>query len=123
MSLASYSQTLSKNQNDCLVPCNAVKNALLLNEKHTLVLGELKIKSDSITVLTKIVGKKDEIIVNLTTQSETKDSIIDNYKNIVGEKDVQLSSYKDEVKKQKTQKFVAWGVTAASVVLTVLRLL
>lgn len=94
-----------------------------MNEKHTLVLGELKIKSDSIAVLTKIVGKKDEIIVNLTTQSETKDSIIDNYKNIVGEKDVQLSSYKDEVKKQKTQKFVAWGVTAASVVLTVLRLL
>jgi hypothetical protein len=123
MSLASYSQTLSKNQDDCLVPCNAVKNALLLNEKHTLVLGELQIKSDSIAVLTKIVGKKDEIIVNLTTQGETKDRIIDNYKNIVGEKDVQLSSYKDEVKKQKTQKFVAWGVTAASVVLTVLRLL
>ena len=122
-SSASYSQTLSRNQDKCLVPCDAVRNALLLNEKYTLLEGEFKIKSDSITILNKIIVKKDEIITNLETQSETKDKIIQNYKNIVGEKEVQLSSYKTEVKKQKTQKFVAWGITASSLLFTVMRLL
>ena len=122
-SLASYSQTLSKTQDDCLVPCNAVRNALLLNEKHTLVLNELAIKSDSISVLSKIIIKKDDIITNQSQTIEIKDKIITNYKNIVDEKDVQLSSYKSEVKKQKTQKFVAWGITATSIIVSIVRIL
>ena len=122
-SSASYSQTLSKNQDNCLVPCDAVRNALLLNEKYTLLEGDLKIKSDSIFILNRIIGKKDEIITNLETQGDNKDKIIQNYKKIVGEKEVQIDSYKSEVKKQKTQKFVAWGITASSLLFTVMRLL
>lgn len=106
-----------------MVPCNAVRNALLLNEKHTLVLNELAIKSDSISVLSKIITKKDDIITNQSQTIEIKDKIITNYKNIVDEKDVQLSSYKSEVKKQKTQKFVAWGITATSIIVSIVRIL
>lgn len=84
---------------------------------------ELEIKSDSLSVLSKIVVKKDEIILNQTQDIALKDSIIINYKNIVGEKEIQLSSYKDEVKKQKTQKFVAWGITATSIILSLVKIL
>lgn len=84
---------------------------------------ELAIKSDSISVLNKIVNKKDDIILNQTQNIELKDSIITNYKNIVGEKEIQLSSYKKEVKKQKTQKFVAWGITATTIIFSIVRIL
>jgi hypothetical protein len=122
-SLVSYSQTLSKTQDKCLVPCQAVRNALILNEKHTLVLSELSLKSDSLRILNDIVIKKDEIILNQNQTIELKDKYIVNYESIVQEKDVQIKVYKDEIKKHKTQKFVAWGITATSIIVSIVMIL
>ena len=62
MSLVSSSQTLSSTSTECVVPCKALKNALLLKEEYDLKKTQLWIATDSIRYLREIVVNKDNLI-------------------------------------------------------------
>lgn len=121
MSLVSSSQTLSSTSTECVVPCKALKNALLLKEEYDLKKTQLWIATDSIRYLREIVVNKDELISNKDREIFLMKSNEEAYKGIVKEKDNQISEYKRKYKSAKVQQYVGYGfgVVAAVVGLVI----
>jgi len=116
MSLASNSQTLSSTSTECVVPCKALKNALLLKEEYDLKKTQLWIATDSIRYLREIVVKKDELIYNKDKEISLMKSNEEAYKGIVKEKDSQISEYKRKYKSAKVQQYAGYGFGVVAVV-------
>ena len=117
MSLVSNSQTLSTTSTECVVPCKALKNALLLKEDYDLTRTQLWIATDSIRYLKEIVVKKDELISNKDKEISLMKSNEDAYKGIIKEKDKQISEYERKYKSAKVKQYVGYGfVVVAAVV-------
>jgi hypothetical protein len=116
MSLASNSQTLSSTSTECVVPCKALKNALLLKEEYDLKKTQLWIATDSIRYLREIVVKKDELISNKDKEISLMKSNEEAYKGIVKEKDSQISEYKRKYKSAKVQQYAGYGFGVVAVV-------
>ena len=121
MSLVSSSQTLSSTSTECVVPCKALKNALLLKEEYDLKKTQLWIATDSIRYLREIVVNKDVLISNKDREIFLMKSNEEAYKGIVKEKDNQISEYKRKYKSAKVQQYVGYGfgVVAAVVGLVI----
>lgn len=121
MSLVSSSQTLSSTSTECVVPCKALKNALLLKEEYDLKKTQLWIATDSIRYLREIVVNKDKLISNKDREIFLMKSNEEAYKGIVKEKDNQISEYKRKYKSAKVQQYVGYGfgVVAAVVGLVI----
>ena len=116
MSLASNSQTLSSTSTECVVPCKALKNALLLKEEYDLKKTQLWIATDSIRYLREIVVNKDELISNKDKEIFLMKSNEEAYKGIVKEKDSQISEYKRKYKSAKVQQYAGYGFGVVAVV-------
>ena len=102
-----YSQKALTDQ--CLVPCEALKKALIIKEERTYCGKQLGFARDSIAVLEQVISHKDTII-------SFKDSTIavyvkneNNYKGIITNKDSIIAEYKKAYLAQRIQKFIAYG--------------
>ncbi len=116
-SLSSYSQTPSKvTKADCVVPCVALRNALVMNEDYQALKLDQGLLKDSLSVYMKMNTKKDELIINkdkqivLYQENETK------YQGIIEEKDKQIKEWKRKYKKEKNAKFFSLGFSGLAVV-------
>jgi len=110
MSLVSYSQKLSSTTpSDCIVPCKALKNALLMNEDYLALKNQYQIKNDSIVNLKEIVVKKDELLSNKNKEIDLMRSNEESYKGIIKEKDKQIAEYQRKYKIGKVKQYTSYG--------------
>ena len=117
--LLASSQTLS-NDEQCCVPCIALKNALLVKTERDFLKTQIEITRDSISVLDKVVLKQDIVI-------KTQDKTISLYKKneasylqLIDNKDEEIGLNKVEIKKQKRAKIVSYIVGGTCIVLSLL---
>ena len=117
--LLANSQTLS-NDEQCCVPCIALKNALLVKTERDFLKTQIEITRDSISVLDKVVLKQDIVIktqdktISLYKKNEA------NYLQLIDNKDEEIGLNKVEIKKQKRAKIVSYIVGGTCVVLSLL---
>ena len=117
--LLANSQTLS-NDEQCCVPCIALKNALLVKTERDFLKTQIGITRDSILVLDKVVLKQDIVIktqdksINLYKQNEL------NYTQIIDNKDEEIQLYKNDIKKHKRAKVVSYIVRGTCIILSLL---
>jgi hypothetical protein len=110
MSLVSYSQKFSSiTPTDCVVPCKALKNALIMKEDFESLKNQYQIKNDSIVLLQQIVTKKDELITNKDKEISLMKSNEVAYKEIIKEKDKQISEYQRKYKIGKVKQYAGMG--------------
>jgi hypothetical protein len=110
MSLASYSQTHSSTtQTECLVPCRALQNALIMKEEYEMLKINHAVSTDSIRAMKQIIGKKDELISNKDKEISLMKSNEEAYKGIIKEKDKQIATYERKYKSQVVQKYAGFG--------------
>lgn len=110
MSLVGYSQKASSiTPTDCIVPCKALKNALIMKEDYESLKNQFQIKNDSIMVLQQIVVKKDELITNKDKEISLMKSNEVAYKEIIREKDKQLAEYQRKYKLGKVKQYAGMG--------------
>jgi hypothetical protein len=113
-----YSQTASNN--DCIVPCSALKNALKLKVEYDYCYNQLSVTRDSILLLDSINLQKDTIILNKNKEiSLLNDNIIQKDK-IVTEHSNRADFYKKEVDRQKRLKLLSIGSGILGVVASIL---
>jgi hypothetical protein len=115
VSLPGYSQKSSVKNNDCIVPCSTLRNALIVNEEKKLLEVRLNSVSDSLLIYKEIDQKQTQLIngqkkeiVLLKDNNKKYESIIEADKKIISE-------YKKEVKKQKTYKWIGYSTTIVSI--------
>ena len=118
MTSSVYSQTPSND--NCIVPCSALKNALKLKVEYDYCYNQLKISRDSISLLEIINLQKDTIILNknkeiflLNDNIIQKDKIVTEYSN-------RADFYKKEVVRQKRLKLLSIGSGILGVVASIL---
>jgi hypothetical protein len=118
MTSSVYSQTPSND--NCIVPCSALKNALKLKVEYDYCYNQLKISRDSISLLEIINLQKDTIILNKNKEiSLLNDNIIQKDK-IVTEHSNRADFYKKEVVRQKRLKLLSIGSGILGVVASIL---
>jgi hypothetical protein len=106
MTLPIYSQNVSapsSKPTQCVVPCEALRNALLVLEEKKLLENQLGVARDSIQILSSVITG------NLQAQSQ----IIDENKKMVAE-------YKRLYKKEKNLKRIGFGTGILGIVLGVI---
>ena len=113
-----YSQTASNN--DCIVPCSALKNALKLKVEYDYCYNQLKIVRDSISLLDSIKCQQDTIILNKNKEIILLENNVTQIKKIAAEHEERGNFYKSEVDKQKRLKNIAIGGGILSVILSIL---
>lgn len=109
-SFQGLSQTVStSNSQDCVVPCETLRKALIMKEDKKLLEKKFEIVKDSVRILSEVVTLQGQLISN-------KDQEISLYKKnqeaqvgIITEKDKQITEYKKIVRKQKLYKFIGFG--------------
>ena len=119
-----FSQTVSTNKNqDCVVPCETLRKALIMKEDKQLLEKKFEIVKDSVKILSEVISFQGKLVTN-------KDQEISLYKknqeaqvNIISEKDKQISEYKKIVRKQKIYKFIGFGTGTLGLAAVVLILL
>jgi hypothetical protein len=113
-----YSQTASNN--DCIVPCSTLKNALKVKVQYDYCYNQLSVTRDSIVLLDSINLQKDTIILNKNKEiSLLNDNIIQKDK-IVTEHSNRADFYKKEVVRQKRLKLLSIGSGILGVVASIL---
>ena len=113
-----HSQTPSND--NCIVPCSTLKNALKLKVEYDYCYNQLKISRDSISWLEIINLQKDTIILNKNKEiSLLNDNIIQKDK-IVTEHSNRAEFYKKEVAKQRRLKLLSIGSGILGVVASIL---
>jgi hypothetical protein len=113
-----HSQTPSND--NCIVPCSALKNALKLKVEYEYCVNQLKIARDSIYLLENINLQKDSIILNKNKEiSLLNDNIVQKDK-IVTEHSNRAEFYKKEVAKQRRLKLLSIGSGILGVVASIL---
>jgi len=118
MTSSVYSQTPSND--NCIVPCSALKNALKLKVEYDYCYNQLKISRDSISLLEIINLQKDTIILNKNKEiSLLNDNIIQKDK-IVTEHSNRADFYKKEVVRQKRLKLLSIGSGILGIVASIL---
>jgi hypothetical protein len=113
-----HSQTPSND--NCIVPCSTLKNALKLKVEYDYCYNQLKISRDSISWLEIINLQKDTIILNKNKEiSLLNDNIIQKDK-IVTEHSNRADFYKKEVGRQKRLKLLSIGSGILGIVASIL---
>jgi hypothetical protein len=115
-----YSQKLSSDTENCIVPCKSLRAALTYKSGAEMKIEMLK---DSVKVLKEIVSTQDSAIDVKTEKIKT---LSDNV-SIMKEKEVEhlkaLDTYKDLYADEKKKKKIAYGITGVTVLLSILLLL
>ena len=71
MTLPIYSQNVSapsSKPTQCVVPCEALRNALLVLEEKKLLENQLCVARDSIQILSSVIKSQNELVDNKTQQ-------------------------------------------------------
>jgi len=113
-----YSQTASNN--DCIVPCSALKNALKLKVEYDYCYNQLKIVRDSISLLDSINCQQDTIILNKNKEIILLEDNIVQVNKIATEHEQRANFYKGEADKQKRLKNISIGGGILGVLLSIL---
>jgi hypothetical protein len=113
-----YSQTASNN--DCIVPCSALKNALKLKVQYDYCYNQLSVTRDSILLLDSINHQKDTIILNKNKEIFLLNDNIIQKDKIVTEHSNRADFYKKEVVRQKRLKLLSIGSGILGVVASIL---
>jgi hypothetical protein len=118
MTSSVYSQTPSND--NCIVPCSALKNALKLKVEYDYCYNQLKISRDSISLLEIINLQKDTIILNKNKEIFLLNDNIIQKDKIVTEHSNRADFYKKEVVRQKRLKLLSIGSGILGVVASIL---
>lgn len=102
-----YSQQASIDQ--CTVPCEALKKALITKEERTYCGKQLSFARDSISTLQQVILHKDTVIALKDTTIAAYVKNEKNYKEIISNKDFSIAEYKEAYYTQRFQKFIAYG--------------
>ena len=113
-----YSQTPSND--NCIVPCSALKNALKLKVEYDYCYNQLRITRDSISLLDSINSQKDTIILNKNKEIILLEDNVKQVKKIATEHEERGNFYKSEVDKQKRIKNISIGGGILGVILSIL---
>lgn len=119
-----FSQTSSKtNSENCLVPCQALRNALIMKEEKQFLDAKLKMTQDSVRILYEIIGGQNFLIMNKDNEIDLLNENQLSQTKIITEKDKQISEYKKIIRKQKLYKFIGFGTGTLGLAAVVLILL
>jgi hypothetical protein len=112
------SQTLL-NDSTCIVPCSALKKALIIKVDYDLKKAELGVARDSINILVNKSKTQDTIIQQYSGVVGLKDSVINLKNEIIINKDFQIKDLNKNVKTLKKQRNSAVVGGAFTVILTI----
>jgi hypothetical protein len=112
------SQTLL-NDSTCIVPCSALKKALIIKVDYDLKKAELGVARDSINILVNKSKTQDTIIQQYSGVVGLKDSVINLKNEIIINKDFQIKDLNKNVKTLKKQRNIAVVGGAFTVILTI----
>jgi hypothetical protein len=113
-----HSQTVSND--NCIVPCNTLKNALKLKIEFEKCNTQLSIVRDSVLVLNQINLQKDTIVVNKDKEISLLNDNVLQTKKIATEHADRADFYKKEVDKQKRLKLLSIGSGILGIVASIL---
>lgn len=123
MTLPIYSQNSSAPSNkptQCVVPCESLRNALIVLENNKLLEKKLEVARDSITLISSIVESQNQLIENKSQQINLLTDNIKAQTLIIDENKKMVEEYKRLYKKEKNLKKIAFGVGILGTVLGVL---
>ena len=113
-----HSQTVSND--NCIVPCNTLKNALKLKIEFEKCNTQLSIVRDSILVLNQINLQKDTIMFNKDKEIILLTDNVLQTKKIATEHADKANFYKNEADRQKRLKLLSIGSGILGVVASIL---
>lgn len=116
------SPILSQNSSNdnCVVPCATLKNALIMKtdfEKTKLVLSEAR---DSISIMNKLILSQDSLLVIKDGKIEIYKQNENNYTQVIKLKDDMIGVYEKKYKKEKRLKNIGFGTAGLSILLSLL---
>lgn len=102
----------STNDTMCIVPCEALRNAIIRNVDYKLTQVKLQITSDSIVILNKIILEQDSLTDEYSHLNDEKNEIISLKDTIIREQKLQIIDLNTNVETLKKQrnKAAAGGV-------------
>jgi hypothetical protein len=118
------SQTLF-NDTLCAVPCNTLRNALIMKTDYKLKMVELAVARDSINILINKGKSQDTLIERLFTVIEVKDTIIDLKDSVIVQRELQIGDLKEnnetlEKRNKKVEKQRNYAVGSSSILVIIL---
>ena len=104
MTLPIYSQNVSapsSKPTQCVVPCEALRNALLVLEEKKLLDNQLSVVRDSVKILSSVISSQNELIENKTQQINLLNGNLQAQTQIIDENKKMVEEYKRLYKKEK----------------------
>lgn len=123
MTLPIYSQNVSapsSKPTQCVVPCEALRNALLVLEEKKLLDNQLSVVRDSVKILSSVISSQNELIENKTQQINLLNGNLQAQTQIIEENNKMVEEYKRLYKKEKNLKRIGFGTGILGIVLGVL---
>ena len=123
MTLPIYSQnvsTPSSKPTQCVVPCEALRNALLVLEEKKLLENQLGVARDSIQILSSVIKSQNELVDNKTQQINLLTGNLQAQSQIINENKKMVDEYKRLYKKEKNLKRIGFGTGILGIVLGVI---
>lgn len=123
MTLPIYSQNVSvpsSKPTQCVVPCEALRNALLVLEEKKLLDNQLSVVRDSVKILSSVISSQNELIENKTQQINLLNGNLQAQTQIIDENKKMVEEYKRLYKKEKNLKRIGFGTGILGIVLGVL---
>lgn len=123
MTLPIYSQNVSapsSKPTQCVVPCEALRNALLVLEEKKLLDNQLSVVRDSVKILSSVISSQNELIENKTQQINLLNGNLQAQTQIIEENKKMVEEYKRLYKKEKNLKRIGFGTGILGIVLGVL---
>lgn len=123
MTLPIYSQNVSapsSKPTQCVVPCESLRNALLVLEEKKLLDNQLSVVRDSVKILSSVISSQNELIENKTQQINLLNGNLQAQTQIIDENKKMVEEYKRLYKKEKNLKRIGFGTGILGIVLGVL---
>ena len=123
MTLPIYSQNVSapsSKPTQCVVPCEALRNALLVLEEKKLLENQLGVARDSIQILSSVIKSQNELVDNKTQQINLLTGNLQAQSQIIDENKKMVDEYKRLYKKEKNLKRNGFGTGILGIVLGVI---
>lgn len=123
MTLPIYSQNVSapsSKPTQCVVPCESLRNALLVLEEKKLLDNQLSVVRDSVKILSSVISSQNELIENKTQQINLLNGNLQAQTQIIEENNKMVEEYKRLYKKEKNLKRIGFGTGILGIVLGVL---
>jgi uncharacterized coiled-coil protein SlyX len=103
-----------------VVPCEALRNALLVLEEKKLLENQLGVARDSIQILSSVIKSQNELVDNKTQQINLLTGNLQARSQIIDENKKMVDEYKRLYKKEKNLKRIGFGTGILGIVLGVI---